>query len=122
MTTTDLTFAKGHGTENDFVLVPDPDNQLDLTPQDVVRLCDRRAGIGADGLLRVVRSAAHPEAEAMASQAAWFMDYRNPDGTTAQMCGNGIRVFARYGASPRVVNTGLWGYAVSARLPECSSC
>jgi len=91
-----LAFLKGHGTENDFVIVPDPQGRIELSPDTVARLCDRRAGIGADGILRVVRSAAHPEAAAMAGEAEWFMDYRNADGSTAEMCGNGVRVFARY--------------------------
>ncbi|MFD4508546.1 diaminopimelate epimerase [Streptomyces sp. NPDC058457] len=91
-----IPFLKGHGTENDFVIVPDPDNVLDLTPAAVAALCDRRAGIGADGVLHVVRSAAHPEAKGMAADAEWFMDYRNGDGSIAEMCGNGVRVFARY--------------------------
>ncbi|MFF3560403.1 diaminopimelate epimerase [Streptomyces sp. NPDC002574] len=91
-----LPFLKGHGTENDFVIVPDHDGELDLTAAMVARFCDRRAGIGADGVLRVVRSAKHPEAAAMAAEAEWFMDYRNGDGTIAEMCGNGVRVFARY--------------------------
>jgi diaminopimelate epimerase len=91
-----LRFLKGHGTENDFVIVPDPDGLLDLPPALVARLCDRRAGVGGDGLLRVVRSAAHPEAASMAAEAEWFMDYRNADGSIAEMCGNGSRVFARY--------------------------
>jgi diaminopimelate epimerase len=91
-----LPFLKGHGTENDFVIVPDPDGRLDLSAAAVARLCDRRAGIGGDGLLRVVRSAAHPQAAAMADEAEWFMDYRNSDGSVAEMCGNGVRVFARY--------------------------
>ncbi|MFC4035095.1 diaminopimelate epimerase [Streptomyces polygonati] len=91
-----VAFLKGHGTENDFVIVPDPDGLLDLSPAVVARLCDRRAGIGGDGLLRVVRSAAHPEAAAQAAEAEWFMDYRNGDGSVAEMCGNGVRVFARY--------------------------
>ena len=89
-------FVKGHGTENDFVLLPDPDGGLDLSDERVQRLCDRRAGIGADGVLRVVRSAAHPEAASMAGDAEWFMDYRNADGSAVEMCGNGIRVFARF--------------------------
>ncbi|TKT03155.1 diaminopimelate epimerase [Streptomyces lasalocidi] len=93
---TRIAFLKGHGTENDFVIVPDPDNALDLPPAAVAALCDRRAGIGGDGLLHVVRSAAHPEARAMAAEAEWFMDYRNGDGSIAEMCGNGVRVFARY--------------------------
>ncbi|MFD5269362.1 diaminopimelate epimerase [Streptomyces sp. NPDC058335] len=91
-----IAFLKGHGTENDFVIVPDPENAIDLSPAAVAALCDRRAGIGGDGLLHVVRSAAHPEAKAMAAEAEWFMDYRNGDGSIAEMCGNGVRVFARY--------------------------
>ena len=78
------------------MIVPDPDNAIDLPASAVARLCDRRAGIGGDGLLHVVRSAAHPEARAMADEAEWFMDYRNADGSIAEMCGNGVRVFARY--------------------------
>ncbi|MBT2383906.1 diaminopimelate epimerase [Streptomyces sp. ISL-11] len=93
---TQIAFLKGHGTENDFVIVPDHDGRIELSPAAVARLCDRRAGIGGDGVLRVVRSAAHPEARAMADEAEWFMDYRNGDGTVAEMCGNGVRVFARY--------------------------
>ncbi|WP_030947240.1 diaminopimelate epimerase [Streptomyces sp. NRRL S-646] len=93
---TRIAFLKGHGTENDFVIVPDPENSIDLPPTAVAALCDRRAGIGGDGLLHVVRSAAHPEAQHMAAEAEWFMDYRNGDGSIAEMCGNGVRVFARY--------------------------
>ncbi|MCH0561902.1 diaminopimelate epimerase [Streptomyces sp. MUM 2J] len=93
---TRIAFLKGHGTENDFVIVPDPENAVDLPPAVVAVLCDRRAGIGGDGLLHVVRSAAHPEARHMAADAEWFMDYRNGDGSIAEMCGNGVRVFARY--------------------------
>ncbi|MFI5658872.1 diaminopimelate epimerase [Streptomyces sp. NPDC051684] len=90
------TFLKGHGTENDFVIIPDPENAVALSPTAVAALCDRRAGIGGDGVLHVVRSAAHPEARHMADEAEWFMDYRNGDGSVAEMCGNGVRVFARY--------------------------
>lgn len=95
-------FLKGHGTQNDFVVLPDPHAELSLTPRRVAAVCDRRGGIGADGVLRVVRAAAHPEAGAHADQAEWFMDYRNADGSVAEMCGNGIRVFARY-----LVDSGL---------------
>ncbi|MFH8626955.1 diaminopimelate epimerase [Streptomyces vietnamensis] len=94
--TSPLPFLKGHGTENDFVIVPDAENAVDLPPALVARLCDRRAGIGGDGLLHVVRSAAHPDARHLADEAEWFMDYRNADGSVAEMCGNGVRVFARY--------------------------
>jgi diaminopimelate epimerase len=94
-----IPFRKGHGTENDFVLLPDPDGALDLTPGRVRALCDRRRGLGADGVLRVVRTAAladAPEAAGTPPEAEWFMDYRNADGSVAEMCGNGVRVFARY--------------------------
>src|SRR6478735_12491439 len=90
-------FTKGHGTGNDFVIVPDPDGELDLSDDQIAVLCDRRFGIGADGVLRVVRTTAIDEgAEAAASGAEWFMDYRNADGSKAEMCGNGVRVFVRY--------------------------
>ena len=121
-----MKFVKGHGAGNDFVILPDPDGSLDLTPSLVAALCDRHRGIGADGVLRVVRSAKHPEGEAAktaspycaekpegeaaqtaspycaeeperdAADAEWFMDYWNSDGSFAEMCGNGVRVFTRY--------------------------
>ncbi|MCD4532527.1 diaminopimelate epimerase [Nocardioides sp. cx-169] len=80
-------FLKGHGTENDFVLLPDHDGSVhgDLDPARVRALCDRRAGIGGDGVLRAVRR-----------DGRWFMDYRNSDGSLSEMCGNGIRAFGRY--------------------------
>ena len=92
-------FRKGHGTENDFVLLPDHDGSVhgDLSAARVRALCDRRSGIGADGVLRVIRSGSHPSVEPVeTTDAEWFMDYRNADGSIAEMCGNGIRVFARY--------------------------
>ncbi len=95
-----MRFAKGHGTENDFVILPDPDGELDLDAATVAALCDRRAGLGADGVLRVVRTKALDEPltgeAATAQRCEWFMDYRNADGSVAEMCGNGVRVFARY--------------------------
>jgi diaminopimelate epimerase len=123
-------FLKGHGTENDFVLLPDHDGSVhgDLSAERVRALCDRRAGIGGDGVLRVIRTSAPPVVEegalrrsaplveegalrlsaplveegalrlsrdqAAADLPEWFMDYRNADGGIAEMCGNGIRVFA----------------------------
>ncbi len=82
----------GHGTENDFVLIYDPQNEIELTPAQVARMCNRTTGIknglgriGADGAIRITKI-----------DGKWFMDYRNNDGTTAEMCGNGIRVMARY--------------------------
>ncbi len=91
-----LTYLKGHGTENDFVVLPDLEGVLDLTPALVARLCDRRSGLGGDGVLRVVPSALVPEAAQYADEAPFFMDYRNADGSVAEMCGNGVRVYARY--------------------------
>ncbi len=82
-------FVKGHGTENDFVLLPDPDGSLDVTAGQVRAICDRHAGLGADGIIRVAPA---PPGD----DAAFVMDYRNADGSFAQMCGNGARVFARY--------------------------
>jgi diaminopimelate epimerase len=99
-----INFTKGHGTGNDFVVLPDPDGTLDLTPSLVAALCDRHRGIGADGVLRVVRTAKHPDAADYVADAEWFMDYRNADGSIAEMCGNGVRVFTRY-----LVANGLGG-------------
>ncbi len=83
-------FVKGHGTGNDFVVLPDLDGSIhpDLDPALVTHLCDRRRGIGADGVLRVLRRES--------GNATWFMDYRNADGSVSKMCGNGVRVFVRY--------------------------
>ena len=91
-------FVKGHGTENDFVLVPDANGQHELSPEQVARLCDRRAGIGGDGVIRVVRTDAteDPAAVAARGEAMWFMDYRNSDGSLSEMCGNGIRVLGHF--------------------------
>ncbi|MEP6598836.1 MAG: diaminopimelate epimerase [Actinomycetota bacterium] len=91
-----LRVVKGHGTGNDFIIVPDLDGRLELSAELVRALCDRRFGIGADGVLRVVRSDRDPDAAPMAADAALFMDYRNADGSVAEMCGNGIRVLVRY--------------------------
>ncbi|MGH3239277.1 MAG: diaminopimelate epimerase [Spirillospora sp.] len=121
-----MRFVKGHGTENDFVILPDPDGVLDLTPDAVARLCDRRAGIGADGVLRVVRTkvvgpGTVPEAEAESSgDAEWFMDYRNADGSIAEMCGNGLRVFARYLVEAGLAAPGEWDVATRAGLRRVS--
>ena len=97
-----MIFAKGHGTQNDFVLLADLDATVALTPAAVSALCDRRRGLGADGVLRVTTAAAALAAGVLdrvpdgVSVDDWYMDYRNADGSTAQMCGNGARVFAHY--------------------------
>ena len=90
-----IEFTKGHGTANDFVLIADPEGGLEITADQVAAICDRRTGVGADGVLRAVRTSASGEACDDPS-AEWFMDYRNADGSIAQMCGNGIRVFVRF--------------------------
>jgi diaminopimelate epimerase len=91
-----IAFTKGHGTGNDFVIVDDVDSALTVTPGHVVALCDRRRGIGADGLLVVRRTANHREVADQRDVAEYFMDYRNADGSVAEMCGNGARVFAAH--------------------------
>ena len=94
-----LNFTKGHGTGNDFVLVLDPNGEINLTQQQIAQICDRHFGVGADGFIRVIKSANHPDGKAILAEepsAVWFMDYYNADGSTAEMCGNGTRVFARY--------------------------
>ena len=96
---TSIAFTKGHGTGNDFVLVLDSEGELSLTSKQIAKICDRRFGIGADGFIRVVKSSRLPEGKAILEAepaALWFMDYYNADGSAAEMCGNGIRVFARY--------------------------
>jgi diaminopimelate epimerase len=97
--------AKGHATENDFIIVDDRDGGFELSPALVRALCDRHRGIGADGVLRVVRSENDPDGAPMAAQAPFFMDYRNADGSVAEMCGNGVRLFLRYLQSKGLVGT-----------------
>jgi diaminopimelate epimerase len=92
----EVPFVKGHGTGNDFIIIPDVDGRLDLSSDQVRWLCERHTGIGADGVLRVVRTEHVPELAEMADVAEFFMDYRNADGSLAEMCGNGARVFVRY--------------------------
>ncbi len=111
-------FLKGHGTENDFVVLPDPEGRLALTPALVQRLCDRRAGIGGDGVLRVVPSALEPDGERWADEAPWFMDYRNADGSIAEMCGNGVRVYARYLVRAGLVEPGHLRLATRGGIKE----
>src|SRR6185312_2875628 len=105
----EIPFVKGHGTRNDFIVVPDLDGALPLPASLVAAMCDRRSGIGADGVLRGGRSSAEPSLAAFAPGAEWFMDYRNADGSVSETCGNGLRVFARYLVDP--------GLAAPGRLP-----
>lgn len=89
-----IEFAKGHGTRNDFVLFVDRNANVALSDADVAAICDRRSGIGADGILRAVDAGLMPQWSGQAGR--WFMDYRNADGSIAEMCGNGLRVFLRF--------------------------
>ncbi|WP_018156338.1 diaminopimelate epimerase [Demetria terragena] len=93
---TTIAFAKGHGTSNDFVLVPDLDGTIDLDPQTVAALCNRRSGIGGDGLIRITRAQYVEDVPADIDPQSWFMDYRNADGGIAEMCGNGTRVVGQW--------------------------
>ncbi|NUU17454.1 diaminopimelate epimerase [Cellulomonas humilata] len=104
-----LHVTKGHGTQNDFVLLDDRDARVELSAALVRGLADRRAGVGGDGVIRVVASEHLPEGVAALAEepaAHWFMDYRNGDGSVAEMCGNGVRVFAAY-----LERLGLWDAA-----------
>ena len=104
-----LQFTKGHGTGNDFVLYLDPDGERPLTQEQIAKLCDRHFGVGADGVIRVIKSASLEAGAASLAEepaATWFMDYYNADGTVAEMCGNGTRVFARYLTEKGLVELG----------------
>ena len=110
-----LAFTKGHGTGNDFILVLDEHGQIEISAEQVALMCDRHFGIGADGLIRVTPTAKSPEVSHLLEQepgAQWFMDYRNADGSKAEMCGNGIRVFARY-----LLDNGLTELTSGSTLP-----
>jgi diaminopimelate epimerase len=92
-------FTKGHGTGNDFVLFADPEGEIDLTPAQIAAISDRHFGVGGDGVIRAVKSNRLADGAAALAEddaAEWFMDYHNADGSVAEMCGNGIRVFARF--------------------------
>jgi len=111
-------FTKGHGTANDFVLVDDHDGALELTAAAVAAICDRRRGVGADGILRVVRTAYVDGWAHLAGEAEWFMDYRNADGGAVEMCGNGIRVFARYLVDHSLVDHSLVEHSLAGGATE----
>ena len=89
-------FVKAHGAGNDFVLLPDLDDTLQLTPAFVRRVCRPHLGVGADGVIRIA-----PPRDDTAADV--FMDYRNADGSLAEMCGNGVRCVAKYVADRGLV-------------------
>ena len=99
-------FTKAHGTGNDFVVLVDLDDELDLPASLVAAICDRHTGIGADGILRLV---------AGEGDAAVFMDYRNADGTIVEMCGNGVRVVAAHAIANHLVPDSASEFIVGTR-------
>ncbi len=106
------TFAKGHATGNDFIIIDDPHGMHNLTAETVAALCNRHTGIGADGVLRVVRAAMIPDHGQ--DPDLWFMDYRNADGSIAEMCGNGLRLFSRHLLNDQLVQSGDFSVATRA--------
>ena len=89
-----MRFVKVHGAGNDFVLLPDFEDVLTLTPGLVRGLCARHTGLGGDGVIRLAPSRAGDV----------FMDYWNADGSVAEMCGNGVRCVAKYVADRGMVH------------------
>ena len=83
----DLSFVKMNGLGNDFVVIEDLPGDVDLSPTQVERLCDRHFGIGADGIILIRRRE---------DVDGYYMHYFNADGSLAEMCGNGVRCFAKY--------------------------
>ena len=92
----------GHGTHNDFVLVFDEDDKIKFTPEQIKRICDRKSGVGSDGFIKIIKK-----------DGTWFMDYSNADGSVGEMCGNGIRVMARYLTDRGYQPSGI--YAINTR-------
>lgn len=90
MTNTGVPFRKGHGTGNDFIVVNGLGGVV-VSESNARALCDRHKGIGADGILRVAKAA-----DFDVTDANYFMDFRNADGSIGATCGNGLRVFSRY--------------------------
>src|SRR6218665_147951 len=117
----ELRFTKGQGTGNDFIVYSDPEGAFNLSAEAIAAICDRQFGVGADGVIRAIRSSRLDAGAAVLAEdasaegvrggmggwgvdggaavlaedasAEWFMDYRNADGSVAEMCGNGIRVY-----------------------------
>ena len=92
----ELAFVKGHGTSNDFILYNNENCTISLTSNQIVDLCNRRSGVGADGIIGAVRCEFIAIPGINHGDATWFMDHQNADASYAEMCGNGARVFARY--------------------------
>ena len=91
-----MEFVKAHGTGNDFVLLPDLADDMTLTADLTRRLCAPHLGLGADGVIRIAPPRSGTDADV-------FMDYRNADGSIAEMCGNGVRTVAKYALDRELV-------------------
>ena len=89
-----LKFDKYQGAGNDFVIINNLDGKLNLSEEQIARLCDRRFGIGADGLILVEKS----------DEADFAMKFYNSDGKTASMCGNGGRCIAKYAFNNKIAS------------------
>lgn len=116
-----MRFTKAQATGNDFIMLSDPTNEVELQPEKISSLCDRHLGVGADGLIRAVPAHLFAESAEILSrvgatstdeQPLWFMDYRNGDGSLAEMCGNGVRAFAHF-----LINEQLVELAEERSLP-----
>ncbi|GAA4903158.1 diaminopimelate epimerase [Tessaracoccus lubricantis] len=107
-----FSFHKGHGTRNDFIILDDSYGMHDMHPEFIRAVCDRHSGIGADGVIRVVRASSVRDWDGDGS--LWFMDYYNADGSIAEMCGNGLRVFARHLINEQLVDSGEFDVATRA--------
>jgi diaminopimelate epimerase len=115
-----ITFTKGEAAGNDFLILLDPEGLLDFTPELARKLCDRRLGVGADGVLRTIRTRQLSGPAALANEAEWFMDQRNADGSVCEMCANGVLVYARYLVESNLVPHGRFRIATRAGLRAVS--
>ena len=104
--TRDVRFSKYEGAGNDFVMMVDLEDDRAFSSEEAAALCDRRFGIGADGLIRVVRG----------RDAALFMDYRNADGSLAEMCGNGVRCVAALARDAGLIDMSEFDVATRAGI------
>ena len=107
-------FHKGHGTKNDFIILDDSYGMHEMQQEFIQVLTDRHSGIGADGVIRVVRAGSVRDWDG--DPHLWFMDYYNADGSVAEMCGNGLRVFARHLINEQLVASGSFDVATRAGI------
>ena len=107
-------FHKGHATKNDFIVLDDSHGMHEMQPDFIQVLTDRHSGVGADGVIRVVRAGSVREWSG--DPNLWFMDYYNADGSVAEMCGNGLRVFARHLINEQLVTSSSFDVATRAGI------